>query len=160
MAKKIFLVCLVSLSILILTILTACSSAPEAPRYKIVASLTAQELISQILENPNRYKEGDVLEVSGIMSRHPNYPYFFLGPKIAPREIYGEMYGEFKPVDIEIVASASADEWQDLIKLRPGNWLTVKGRYGGISPKHKYAAEKVIVLNGAQLKGGSDYGGY
>ena len=119
-----------------------------------VVKVTAEELVKQLLTNPNRYKKGIIMQVSGTVLKPGDYVdqgmglinSFTLGPII---EIAPYVHG-FVSISAWTSDVKKGTNWDNielvhvLDELNNGDWVVIRGEFGGWNPNDKWRKEARI----------------
>lgn len=107
------------------------AQTPPAPVPAGVIEITAEKLVRNLMANPDKYKEGTIMQVSGTILNSPPFNGTYLGPMIKTSS--GARF------TVSLVIDPSTFEGQRLYhrlkKLNDGDWVTVRGEFAVWAPR-------------------------
>lgn len=119
----------------------ASTKTPTTTTEPGVIVLTVEELLNQIIQNPDKYKKGTVMQLTGVAFPPPmgsNVYNLYLGPKVQG--------GWYVSVNVDIAGDLAAYLIRNYGKLKEGLPITIQGAF-------YYVGEKYITLdNGILVK--------
>ena len=130
----------------------------NSPAPSGIIQIAAEELVRQLMTNPNKYQEGTVFQVSGTLVYYKGA--FFLGPMIESLPLKPEQ-SQFPNIKVKfgVEISFNATQIRDqelrnsLKKLNEGSQVVIQGTYTSWNPNvDGVYLKKVSLISSAPVK--------